>query len=75
MLDVTGNSTCSGLDEASALRAQLAALSEKVKELEAKQSSHPSPAEDASAAAVSTNGPGDELAPALADQSVGTVDP
>ena len=41
VLDATGNSTGSGLDEASALRAQLAALNEKVKELEAKQAPQP----------------------------------
>ena len=75
MLDATGNSTGSGLDEASALRAQLAALSERFKELEAKQASQPPPAEVASAAAVTANSPDDDLAPALAEQSVETVDP
>ena len=52
VLDATGNSTGSGLDEASALRAQLAALNEKVKELEAKQAPQPSLTEGTNAAAT-----------------------
>ena len=44
VLDATVTSVGSGMDEASCLRAQLAALNEKVKVLEAQQTSQPASA-------------------------------
>ena len=77
VLDATGTSVGSGLDEASALRAQLAALNEKVKVLEARRSCHPPLAVDAIAAAEATDVvcPDGDLEPAIADRSTGTSDP
>ena len=77
VLDATVTSVGSGLDEASSLRAQLAALNEKFKVLEAKQSSQPAPAEDAIAAAEATDVvcPDGDAEPAMAERSTETSDP
>ena len=81
VLDATGNSTGSGLDEASALRAQLAALNEKVKELEAKQAPQPAHTEGTDAAVTDMDpeyvhgDAGGDLASAANDQAVESFDP
>ena len=79
VLDATGNSTGSGLDEASALRAQLAALNEKVKELEAKQAAQPVLTESTDAASKDTecvqDDAGDDLAVNANEQAVESFEP
>ena len=77
VFDATATSVGSGLDEASALRAQLAALNEKIKVLEAKQPAHPSPDVVAAAAAESANvvGPDEVVDPAGAERATEASEP
>ena len=77
VLDATGTSVGSGMDEASSLRAQLMALNEKVKVLEARQSSqpaHPSATVAASEAALAVC-PDEDVEPAIAELAADASDP
>ena len=72
VLNATGNSASSGLDEASALRAQLAALNEKVKQLESIQASQTALTGDAVTTA-SNNAPKQASQPALTGETEATT--
>ena len=72
VLNATGNSAGSGLDEASALRAQLAALNKKVKQLESIQASQTALTGDAVTTA-SNNAPKQASQPALTGETEATT--
>ena len=75
VLDATGTSSGSGLDEASALRAQLAALNEKFKELEARQAAQPVLSQSTDAASKDTEGVQNDLALNAIEQPAVPVEP
>ena len=77
VLDATVTSVGSSLDEASSLRAQLSALNEKVKVLEAQQSSQPAPSGGTVAAseAVDLACPDGDVEPAMAEQAADASGP
>merc|ERR1712082_100187 len=75
VLNATGTSSGSGLDEASALRAQLAALNEKFKELEARQAAQPALSQSTGAASKDTESVQNDLALNAIEQPAVPVEP